>query len=134
MSISHKNQKGFSLIEVLVGSALFLVVAIAAYSAYASLFKVAQANQSKLLALSLASEQLEFIRGMSYVDIGILPATQEQDVVRGNMHFTVKRDVSDEASQTSLPNGGKLIEVDVSCASCKNFSPVVLTGEVTKGI
>ena len=105
---------GFSLIEVIVGSALFLVVAMAAYGAYTSLFQVAQANQTKLLALALASEQLETIRGMSH---GALPATQ--DVVRGGVPFTVTTDIS-----------GKLIEVNVSCATCKNFAPVVLTGEV----
>ncbi|MEI6396514.1 MAG: prepilin-type N-terminal cleavage/methylation domain-containing protein [Candidatus Taylorbacteria bacterium] len=145
--MSHKNsqqeisRRGFSLIEVVVGSALFLVVAIAAYSAYTSLFQVARANQTKLLALALASEQLEIVRGMSYIDVGLVDGiphgilSARQEVVRGGVPFTVALYIRDENAQSPFSTGGtivsKLVEVSVSCASCKNFTPIVLTGEVT---
>ena len=129
------NQNGFSLIEVVVGSALFLVVAMAGYGAFTSLFQVAQANQTKLLAISLADEQLEIIRGMSYASVGLsdgiphgtLLATQ--DITRGNIVFTVTLDIRSANFVSPLAVGGKLVEVSVSCASCKNFTSVALTGQ-----
>ena len=43
-------KKGFTLVEVLVGTAVFLVVALAAYGAYVSLIRLANADQARLLA------------------------------------------------------------------------------------
>ncbi len=136
MKFEKKSCSGFTLIEVLVGSAVFLVVALSAYGAYTSLFQVAQANQSKSLAIQLASEQMEIVHGMTYSNIGvvggipngILPATQ--NITRGGIVFTVNLDIRATNTLPPLTGGGKLIEVNVSCSACKNFTPVVLTGQV----
>jgi len=52
-----KHNRGFTLIEVLVGAAVFLVVAFAAYNAYVTLIRLANANQARLIAVELADEQ-----------------------------------------------------------------------------
>ena len=87
--------RGFSLIEVLIGTAVFLVVATAAYGLFVNLFKLATASQANILAVELADEQFEIIRNMPYVNValttgipqGILPQTQT--LVRGNYTFNV---------------------------------------------
>ena len=48
---------GFTLIEVLVGTAVFLVVALAAYGAYVSIIRLANADQARILAVELADER-----------------------------------------------------------------------------
>ncbi len=136
MKIYPKSQQGFSLIEVVVGSALFLIVAMAAYGAYVGLFQTAYLNQTKIIALGLADEQLEMIRGMPYNEVGLLGGNPRgrligtQNLTRGNISFTVVLDISDVSLQPPLFSGGKLVQVDVSCQTCKNFTPVTLVGEV----
>ena len=60
--MNNVNKKGFSLIEVLIGTAVFLMVATAVYGVFVSLFKLAAANQANILAVELADEQFEIIR------------------------------------------------------------------------
>ena len=136
-SLKNDRETGFTLIEVVVGSALFLVVAMAAYGAYTSLFQVAQLNQSKLLAVALADEQFEIIRNMPYVNVGLttgipqgtLPRTQT--AVRGNIPFTVTLTIRNlDLATSTYQVSSKLVEVAVSCATCKNFTPITLTGQV----
>ncbi len=131
-----KSQEGLSLIEVIVGSALFLVVAMAAYGAYSSLFQVAYLDRVKVMALGLADEQMEMVRGMSYADIGLVGGNPPgllagtQNVTRGNISFTVMLDIRNVTSRAPLFGGGKLIDIEVSCQDCKSSTPVTLVGEV----
>ena len=140
-------KKGFTLIETLVGAAVFVTVAVAAYSAYSEVFKLANLNQSRILAVNLADEQFEMIRNMPYSNIGILsgiprgslPATTT--LTRGGVVYDVAYSIQNMdlpfdgvfASTTNndtAPADNKRIQVAVSCSSCKNFIPVVVTGQV----
>ena len=56
MSSIRIDRFGFTLVEVLVGTSLFLIVAAAVYGTYASLLKLANANQAHILAVELADE------------------------------------------------------------------------------
>jgi hypothetical protein len=47
------------------------VVALAAYGAYVSLIRLANANQARILAVELADEQFEAIRNMPFVNVGL---------------------------------------------------------------
>jgi len=132
---------GFTLIEVLVGTALFLVVATAFYGAFTSLFQLASGSQARTLAVELADEQFEIVRNMPYINVGltndtietpygILPPTQT--LVRGGYTFTVNLTVRNiNLSTTTVQASDKLVEVDVECQTCKDFQPVVLTGQVS---
>lgn len=134
-----KQQKGFTLVEVLVGTALFLVVGIAVYGAFASLFQLANTNQARILGVELADEQFEIIRNMPYVNVGltngipqgVLPQTQT--LVRGGFTFTVTLVIRNENLSTStVQASSKLVEVDVTCPTCEqNFPPIALTGQVS---
>jgi hypothetical protein len=86
----RKNNKGinfsggFSFIDILVGTALFLL----AFIAIAGVFRLSVAliaeSKARIGALSLAQERVEFIRSMVYADIGtvggiptgVLPQTE----------------------------------------------------------
>jgi len=133
------NARGFTLVEAIVGSALFLVIALVAYRGYAVLLKGASALQMKSDSLALADEQFEVIRNLPYASVGtvggvpsgIIP--QSQTLVRDGVTFnvgTVIRNINDpfdgESTDTS-PADYKLAEVTVSCASCANPNPISLT-------
>jgi prepilin-type N-terminal cleavage/methylation domain-containing protein len=132
---------GFTLIEVLVGTALFLVVATAFYGAFTSLFQLASGSQARTLAVELADEQFEIVRNMPYINVGltndtietpygILPPTQ--NLTRGGYTFTVNLTVRNiNLSTSTVQASDKLVEVDVECPTCKDFQPVVLTGQVS---
>lgn len=137
--------RGFTLIEAVVGSAVALIIAMAAYQAYVSIFQLAGLDQDKVLALELANEQFEIVRNLPYANIGVpdgIPSgviPQNQTLVRGGITFTVSTIIrnialsfgAQEASSTaSTTPAEKLVAVTISCASCKNFTPLTLTTEV----
>ena len=132
-------KKGFTLIEVIVGTAIFLVVGLAVYNAFVSLFQLANANQARILGVELADEQFEIIRNMPYMNVGltngipqgVLPQTQT--LTRGGFTFNVTLVIRNiNLATSSLQASSKLVEVDITCASCKQtFPPINLTGQVS---
>lgn len=131
-------QKGFSLIEVLVGTSIFLIVAVAVYSSIVSITHLAQGNQARNLAVELAAEQLEIVRNLPYSSIGLtngIPVgvlTQNQTLNRGGMTFNVLLTVRNiNLSTSTVQASDKLVEVEVNCPGCKNFQPIVLTGQIS---
>ena len=123
-------REGFTLVEVLVGTALFLVVGIASYGAFTSLIQLASGSQARTLAVELADEQFEIVRNMPYVSVGltngiplgILPQTQT--LTRGGYTFTVNLTIRSIDLSTSSPAqaSDKLVEVDVECPTCQDLS------------
>ncbi|MFA6315143.1 MAG: carboxypeptidase regulatory-like domain-containing protein [Candidatus Paceibacterota bacterium] len=133
-----KKSNGFSLVEVLVGTAIFLIVAISAYGIFANVFRLANGNQARMLAIQLADEQFEIVRNMPYLSVGltngiplgILP--QNQTLVRGNVTFDVGMTIRNvNFSTTSYQASSKLVEITVTCSTCQNFNPVTLTGQIS---
>ena len=129
--------KGFSLVEVLVGTALFLVVSVAVYSSFSALFQLASGAQSRTLAVQLANEQFEIIRNMPYAKVGLLTGIpqgilpQNQTLVRGGVSFNVGLTIRNiNLSTSTVQASDKLVEVNVDCPACKNFQPVILTGQI----
>ncbi|HEY4478402.1 MAG TPA: prepilin-type N-terminal cleavage/methylation domain-containing protein, partial [Candidatus Paceibacterota bacterium] len=139
-------KKGFTLIEILVGTAVFLIVAFSAYQAYISLFNLVNLNQYKIMGLNLANERFEIVRNLSYIDIGEISGVPNgivphvETFVRGGITFiatTTIRNIDLPFDGTIggtpddlSPADNKLVEVEVGCPSCKNFTPVILTTTV----
>lgn len=137
------NQKGFTLIESLVGSAVFLLVALSAYGAFGVLMDAVSASRAKIAATTLANEKFEIIRNLPYTDVGIiggLPVgkiVRTQTIVRDNFSFVVEtsiRSVDDTFDGTiggnptdTSPADYKLVDLDITCPSCKIFSPLSFT-------
>jgi len=141
--MTFRNQKGFSLIESLVGSAIFVVLALSGYKAFTTLMDASMASRAKLAATTLANEKFEIIRNLPYTDVGIvggLPVGKLQrteNITRDNYSFTVQTTIrsSDDpfdgtiggSPSDSSPADYKLADLDITCANCKIFSPLKFT-------
>ncbi|MDQ5893382.1 MAG: hypothetical protein QG640_394 [Patescibacteria group bacterium] len=144
--IQQKKDRAFTLIETLVGVAVFVIIATASYQAYVSLFTLINQNQYKILALNLANEQFEIIRNLAYSDVGIqggLPngkIPHSQTLVRAGVTFAVTTtirnvDIPFDGTIGGTPNDlspadNKLVELEVDCPACVNFTPVSITTTV----
>jgi len=144
---SSRKLSGFSLVEVIVGAAIFLIVAIAAYGAFTSLFQMANGNQSRVLATELADEQFEIIRNIPYANIGIVSGIPNgtipgnQDIIRGGITFHVSYTIRDidlpfdgtfgsSTNNDLSPADNKFVQIAVTCPSCQDFQPVSIVGQI----
>lgn len=137
------NKRGFTLIEALVGSAVFLVVALSSYKAFNILMDASAASRATVAATEIANEKFEIIRNLPYSDIGIvggLPVgkvARNQTASRGAYTFnvlTTVRSVDDTFDGTiggtpndTSPADYKLADLDISCTNCKAFTPLKFT-------
>ncbi len=145
-NIQSKYIRGFMLVELVVAVAVFAVISVSIYSSYTTIFNTVFLSNAKLDAVDLVNEQLEIVRNLPYADVGIsggipvgvLPHTQT--LIRDNTKFTVTITVrnTDDPFDGTLggtpndlsPADFKTVEVEVNCAGCKNFKPVIVTTRV----
>jgi len=67
--------KGFTFIDVIIGTALVLVVFLGIFGAYQLGFKVVGLNERKITASQIAQGEIEKIRNMPYLDVGTIDAS-----------------------------------------------------------
>jgi len=63
-------QKGFTFIDVMVGTALVLIVFLGIFGAYQLGLKVVGQSKNKITATAIANEQMEKIRNLPYQSVG----------------------------------------------------------------
>ncbi len=142
----RKNQAGTTLIETLVAATVFVVFSLAIYQLYSKMVELSVRIRVKTIATQVASEQIEFIRNLQYVDVGTvsgLPSgvvPQTKSVTRSNLTFNVNttiRNVDLPADGTLggnpndlSPADNKLAVVEVICTSCKNPLSVEYTTRI----
>jgi prepilin-type N-terminal cleavage/methylation domain-containing protein len=140
------KKRGFTLIETVVSVGVFLVIATASYQAYLGLFTLINQNQYKIIALNLANEQFEIVRNLSYSDVGIVGGVPNgkiphiQNLTRSNISFVVTTTIRNvdlpfdgqigSTTNDLSPADNKLVEVEIDCPLCKNFTPISLTTRV----
>ena len=150
-SFVYKCSGGFTLIEAIVGTALFLIVALAVYQVYVGIFNLIYSNQDQILAIDLANEQFEIARNMPYANVGVqggLPSgviPEFQTLTRGGISFsvtTIVRSINIPLGSTGTGVGStsstspseKLVAVTVACAATstcsKNFNSLTLTTDI----
>lgn len=142
-----QKNRGFTLVEAIVGIGVFVVIASASYQAYLSLFALINQNQYKILALNLANEQFEIIRNLSYADVGIPDGIPNgkvphiQNLTRGGVPFVVTTTIRNidlpfdgqigSTTKNDLsPADNKAVDVEVTCSTCKNFTSITLSTTV----
>ena len=139
----HPQNRGFTLIETLVGTAVFLAIAISAYQAFGVLMSISQVTRAKISATELANERFEIIRNLAYNDVGIVAGlplgkiVRVQNITRDGFNFTLThtiRSVDDPFDGTiggspndTSPADYKLADLDITCSNCKNFTDLGFT-------
>lgn len=66
----HTNARGFSLVELLVTAAIVSLVFGGIFGSVQFALKLISGSKAATSALALANEQLEYIRSLSYADVG----------------------------------------------------------------
>jgi type II secretory pathway pseudopilin PulG len=72
MNVSAQRSKGFSLVEVIVVAAISTLIFGTMFASFQFSLELLNNSRAKLSALSLANDRLEFIRSLSYNDVGTL--------------------------------------------------------------
>src|SRR3989344_5213455 len=140
----HREKiRGFSLIEVLVGSFVFDLIALSAYQVFAGLMSAVSVSRGKIVAIEVVNEQIEIIRNLPYDDVGIvngLPVGKiqgTQTITRDGFMFNIQTTIRNSADPFDGTIGGnpsdlspadyRLVDLDISCLNCKAFSPLKFT-------
>lgn len=146
MKVRKNLSRGFTFIEIVIGTAIFLLFAVSIYRAYASLYMSISSARTKTLAVDLANEEFEIVKNLPYASVGTVGGTpvglipMSQSIVKDRINFVVdtvivNKDDPFDGTAGGTPNDAfpadyKLVEFKVSCSSCKNFTPVIITGRV----
>lgn len=140
-ALNIKERSGFTLIEVIVSVTIFLVLVVGGYQGFSFLYTAIGHSHYRMTAADLANEYLEIIKNMPYSSVGTVGGTpsgtlpQGQVFTRGGINYTVWttiQNVNDtfDGTPDSFPNDYKRVQVQITCQTCKNFTPVVITGQV----
>ena len=143
VDLKINTKRGFTFLEIIIGTAIFVIFAAGIYQAYAVLYTSINSSHAKTLATDLANEEFEIIKNLPYASVGTVGGTPlgvipiSQTLIRDNVTFVVAaniRNIDDSfdgvAPTDSFPADYKSVEFSVSCATCRNFSPIVITGLV----
>lgn len=142
-----KSKKGFTLAELIVSVAVFLVIIIGVYNAYKAVYDVVSVSRFKIIATDLANEKFEIIRNMPYASVGVsggIPngvLNYNEQISRDGQTFSITTTVRnyDDPFDGTLggspndlsPADSKVIEIQIDCSTCKSFKPVILSGRVS---
>lgn len=108
-----KHQKGFSLVDVLVGTFLILVVFLGIFGAYQLGLKVVGQSKNKITATAILNGEIEKIRNLLYESIGVQGQFPNgvlesvSTVVFNNVQYKIERRVDfvvDSADGIAAPN------------------------------
>ena len=139
----RKNVSGFTLIEVIVAVAIFVLFSVGIYGAISFVFKIVYQSRLTTLETALLSEELDVVRNVSYADVGIvggvpaglIPYTKA--ITRNGISFSITatvRNIDDPFDGTlggnpndSAPADYKLVELSVICNQCFQRTPVALS-------
>lgn len=140
------TKRGFTILEVSVGVALFLLFALGVYSSLSFVFKIVYQSRLTILETALANEYLEIARNVPFEQIGTVGGVPtgvliaNQSIVRNGITFSVTttvRNIDDPFDGTlggspndTAPADYKLIEIAAQCLTCGQQQPVALSARV----
>lgn len=141
------KSRGFTLVETLVATSIFVVVLVGIYSGFVNILKIMNIIRTKEIMTNIASEQFEIVRNLSYQDVGTISGipqgilSQTKTIIKDNKSFNVDTVVrnSDETFDETFdgepkdlsPADMKIVEITISCSSCSdNLAPISFTTKV----
>lgn len=139
--------RGFTLIETLVATAIFISVSVGIYAGFANILKIMNIIRTKEIMTNIANEQFEIVRNLPYQNVGIVSGIpsgilpSETNITKDNKSFNVDfivRNYDDPFDGTfdgtphdASPADMKMVEVVVTCSSCDdNLAPISFTTKV----
>ena len=148
---SSNASRGFTLIEVTVSVAIFLIFALGVYGGVNMVSKVVYHSRVRILETALLAEELEVVRNLPFDQVGIedgVPSgalKRTRTVKRNGVDFTLVttvRNVDDPFDGTVTgtprdysPADYKLVEMSAICVDCAQQEPVILSTQVSpKGL
>lgn len=139
----HHDRRGFSLIEIIVALAVFLLFAVGIYSGTEFVFKVVYQSRLRILQTGILNEQIEIIRNLSFSDVGIINGSptgileRMVTMTRNGIEFTITRTIRNidnpfdgtigGAPNDAAPADFKLAEVEIICSACGQRAPVAMS-------
>lgn len=141
-----RNNKGFTLIEVTVGVAIFLLFTLGIYSTLSFVFKGVYQARTLTLESSILDGQLEIVRNLPYANVGevggvpsgVIPHTQS--IAKNGVIFMITstiRNIDDPFDGTvggtpndTSPADYKLVDMSILCTSCNQQQPLTLSTRV----
>lgn len=145
---NKNNQKAFTLVETLIGLAIIVIIAAGVFGIYKAVMRSAGIYETRTIATNLATEQMEMIRNMPYLEIGTTEGWPAGDIPSvsspkniNNINYTIHTDIQyiddpfDELAPDDPYNADyKKTRVWVSWDKIPCASPVILvTTIVPKG-
>jgi len=83
--VKNASQAGFSFIELIIVTAVTVLIFTALFAAFQSALQLAAVNRSTLTAVSLANERMEFFRSLPYDEVGTLTGIITGPVANGQV-------------------------------------------------
>lgn len=121
------GQKGFTLTELVIANIVFAIVALSILSLLASLISSASLAKQKAVALTLATNQMEYLKSLPYNSLAVsggsiysatpLPASVTKTV--NNMQYTVKSSI--EYVDDSYDGCGSYPTTQLKQTYCRNY-------------
>ena len=147
----YKRNSGFTLIEILIASTLFVVIGTSTYLAFQNVLEAISRSQVRSDAISLVKAEIETVRNMPYGDVGIqggYPAGKllaNKTIPFGGNSFSLNtyvRNIDDPYDGTlggtpndTAPADYKIVEYQIACTTCGQFVPISMTATVApKGL
>ncbi len=143
LMLAVKNTRGFTLMEILVGVAIFVLFTLGIYGGINLVFKIVYQSRVNILETAALSEELDVVRNLAYNDVGIqggVPAGTlplSKTIVRNGISYyvtTTVRNIDDPFDgvlggnpNDASPADYKLVEMAIQCASCTQRTPVTLS-------
>ena len=142
-NVMSNDRRGFSLIEIIVALAVFLLFAVGIYSGTIFVFKVVYQSRLRILETGILNEQVEIVHNLPFHDVGIIAGSpsgilpRTVTTTRNGILFTITRtvrNIDDPFDGTiggtpndTAPADFKLVEVEIVCAACNQRAPAIMS-------
>lgn len=146
MKKTVNTQQGVTLVETLVATAVFAMIAVILYAVWSGMFTFVRSIRTKTILTEIVSQRIEFIRNLPYSDVGtvhgipsgVIP--QVEIISRNGVAYelaTTVRSIDHIADGTlgGTPNDlspadNKLVQIVATCTGCITPSAVTYTSLV----